>query len=300
MAAPSRTALRATQTLTLALALALAGAANAGSLEDARAQNAVRVLTDIQAIPESAIPDKLLDEARAIVVVPDSIKAGLVRRRAARTRPAVGEESRRQLVQPGIRHPHRRQHRLPGRRAVGGHRAGVPQRSRARVDRQRQVHPRRRCRRRRGPGRAQRVGGDRWRNEGRDLVVVAGARIVRWRGARRRGAVDRRRGRRGGVRPRHHAADDLRRPGVRNGRPTRWSISAIAWRKPARPHALRVAAPSRQRRRQQGSPGPRRRRQRLPCHRRPPRRRPRNPRRSNRCRTSRQPPNRCRRHRGKA
>jgi len=78
MAAPARTARRATQTLTLALALALAGAANAGSLEDARAQNAVRVLTDIQAIPESSIPDKLLDEARAIVVVPDSIKASLV------------------------------------------------------------------------------------------------------------------------------------------------------------------------------------------------------------------------------
>jgi lipid-binding SYLF domain-containing protein len=78
MAAPARTARRATQTLTLALGLALAGAANAGSREDARAQNAVRVLTDIQAIPESAIPDKLLDEARAIVVVPDSIKASLV------------------------------------------------------------------------------------------------------------------------------------------------------------------------------------------------------------------------------
>ena len=57
---------------------AFAGAATAGSTEDARAQNAVRVLTDIQAIPESAIPDKLLDEAHAIVVVPDTIKAGLV------------------------------------------------------------------------------------------------------------------------------------------------------------------------------------------------------------------------------
>jgi len=78
MAAPARTARRATQTLALALTLALAGAANAGSLEDARAPNAVRVLADIQAIPESAIPDKLLDEARAIVVVPDAIKAGLV------------------------------------------------------------------------------------------------------------------------------------------------------------------------------------------------------------------------------
>ena len=54
------------------------GSATAGDAEDARAQNAVRVLRDIQAIPESAIPDKLLDEARAIVVVPDTIKAGLV------------------------------------------------------------------------------------------------------------------------------------------------------------------------------------------------------------------------------
>ncbi len=63
----------------LALAgLAAAGNAFAGSEEDARARNAVRVLTDIQAIPESAIPDKLLDEAHAVVVVPDSIKAGLV------------------------------------------------------------------------------------------------------------------------------------------------------------------------------------------------------------------------------
>jgi lipid-binding SYLF domain-containing protein len=62
-----------------ALAVAFAAApALAGPDEDARAQNAVRVLTDIQAIPESGIPDKLLDEARAIVVVPDTIKAGLV------------------------------------------------------------------------------------------------------------------------------------------------------------------------------------------------------------------------------
>jgi lipid-binding SYLF domain-containing protein len=78
MAVPARTARRTTQTLALALMLALAGAASAGSVEDARAQNAIRVLTDIQAIPESAIPDKLFDEARAVVVVPDSKKIGLV------------------------------------------------------------------------------------------------------------------------------------------------------------------------------------------------------------------------------
>ncbi|MCI4567904.1 lipid-binding SYLF domain-containing protein [Lysobacter sp. CFH 32150] len=64
--------------LVLLLAGLFATTTMAGSQEDDRARNAVRVLTDFQAIPESAIPDKLLDEARAIVVVPDSIKAGLV------------------------------------------------------------------------------------------------------------------------------------------------------------------------------------------------------------------------------
>ena len=70
------------RTLSLALSSLLLAAslqpALAGEKEDARAREAVRVLTDIQAIPESAIPDKLLDEARAIVIVPDTIKAGLV------------------------------------------------------------------------------------------------------------------------------------------------------------------------------------------------------------------------------
>ncbi|WP_343225857.1 lipid-binding SYLF domain-containing protein [Noviluteimonas lactosilytica] len=68
--------------LTLALSAAMLAAslqsAVAGVREDERARNAVRVLTDIQAIPENAIPDKLLDEAKAIVIVPDTIKAGLV------------------------------------------------------------------------------------------------------------------------------------------------------------------------------------------------------------------------------
>ena len=64
--------------LSLFLAVALAaGTALAGNIEDGRAQNAVRVIDEIQAVPESAIPDKLLDEARAVVVIPDTIKAGL-------------------------------------------------------------------------------------------------------------------------------------------------------------------------------------------------------------------------------
>ena len=56
----------------------LSANAVAGPQEDQRARNAVRVLSEIQDIPEQAIPDKLLDEGRAIIVLPDTIKAGLV------------------------------------------------------------------------------------------------------------------------------------------------------------------------------------------------------------------------------
>ncbi|MEO6155119.1 MAG: lipid-binding SYLF domain-containing protein [Thermomonas sp.] len=63
--------------LTFALAgLLAATAAIAGAREDVRAEDAVRVIRQIQSIPESGIPDRLLDEARGIVVVPDTIKAG--------------------------------------------------------------------------------------------------------------------------------------------------------------------------------------------------------------------------------
>ena len=58
--------------------LLVAAPAMAGPEEDARARNAVRVLEEIQQIPEQSIPDKLLDEAKAVVVIPDMIKAGLV------------------------------------------------------------------------------------------------------------------------------------------------------------------------------------------------------------------------------
>ncbi|AKC86833.1 lipid-binding SYLF domain-containing protein [Pseudoxanthomonas suwonensis] len=64
--------------LSLAVLLPVAGHAVAAPTEDERARNAVRVLSEIQQIPEQSIPDKLLDEARAIVVIPDTIKAGLV------------------------------------------------------------------------------------------------------------------------------------------------------------------------------------------------------------------------------
>ncbi|MGO1542157.1 MAG: lipid-binding SYLF domain-containing protein [Luteimonas sp.] len=63
---------------TAALLFAFTATAVAGPSEDARARNALRVLGEIQEIPESAIPNKLLDEARAIVVIPDTVKAGLV------------------------------------------------------------------------------------------------------------------------------------------------------------------------------------------------------------------------------
>ncbi|MDQ3510886.1 MAG: lipid-binding SYLF domain-containing protein [Pseudomonadota bacterium] len=62
----------------LLLAFGATSSAWAGQVEEQRAQNAVRVLSEIQAIPESAIPVRLFDQARAIVVVPDTLKIGLV------------------------------------------------------------------------------------------------------------------------------------------------------------------------------------------------------------------------------
>lgn len=70
--------IRLTRLVVLAAALLAPALAVAGVNEEQRARDALRVLTEIQAIPESAIPDKLLDEARAIAVIPDTIKAGLV------------------------------------------------------------------------------------------------------------------------------------------------------------------------------------------------------------------------------
>ena len=64
--------------ISLSIGLGVATAATAGPTEDQRAVDALRVLTQIQQIPESGIPDKLLDEARGIVVVPDALKIGLV------------------------------------------------------------------------------------------------------------------------------------------------------------------------------------------------------------------------------
>ena len=62
----------------LALLLALPAVALAGVKEEARAQNASRVLGEIMRIPETAVPEKMFTDAYAIAVVPDVVKAGLL------------------------------------------------------------------------------------------------------------------------------------------------------------------------------------------------------------------------------
>lgn len=52
--------------------------ASAGPIEDQRALEASRVLTELLRIPDQSIPSKLLQEAQAIAVIPDVVKAGFV------------------------------------------------------------------------------------------------------------------------------------------------------------------------------------------------------------------------------
>lgn len=66
----------------LSLLLALSAAVPAMAADDPteaeRTQQALKVLRDIQAMPEQAIPDRLFDEAQGILVVPDTLKIGFV------------------------------------------------------------------------------------------------------------------------------------------------------------------------------------------------------------------------------
>lgn len=50
----------------------------AGPIEDQRAIDASRVLTELLRIPDQSIPSKLLQEAQALAVIPDVVKAGFV------------------------------------------------------------------------------------------------------------------------------------------------------------------------------------------------------------------------------
>ena len=63
------------------LALALLMPAMAARAEDpplVRVQNAVRVMHEIMQAPDKAVPRDLLQNARAIAVIPDMVKAGLI------------------------------------------------------------------------------------------------------------------------------------------------------------------------------------------------------------------------------
>lgn len=64
--------------LMLVLFATTALSARAGEEEDKRAENAVRVLKEVMQAPDKAIPRDLLQNAHAIAVIPDVIKAGLV------------------------------------------------------------------------------------------------------------------------------------------------------------------------------------------------------------------------------
>ena len=60
------------------LLLTVALPALAGQIEDKRANEASRVLGEILRIPEQSVPSSLLQEAQAIAVIPDVVKASFV------------------------------------------------------------------------------------------------------------------------------------------------------------------------------------------------------------------------------
>ena len=62
----------------LVLVVTIATPARAGEEEQQRAENAVRVLKEVMQAPDKAIPRDLLQNAHAIAVIPDVIKAGFV------------------------------------------------------------------------------------------------------------------------------------------------------------------------------------------------------------------------------
>lgn len=69
------------QTLALSLCFLVllpTGNARAGEQENARANNAVRVLKEIMMAPDKRLPADLMHDAHAIAVIPDVIKAGFV------------------------------------------------------------------------------------------------------------------------------------------------------------------------------------------------------------------------------
>lgn len=69
---------RAVVTMLLVLFASAALSAHAGEGEQKRAENAVRVLKEVMQAPDKAIPRDLLENAHAIAVIPDVIKAGFV------------------------------------------------------------------------------------------------------------------------------------------------------------------------------------------------------------------------------
>lgn len=67
-----------TRSLVLLSALLLALPALAAPAPERRAENAVRVLDEIMRSPDRGIPRRMLQDAYAIAVIPDVVKAGLV------------------------------------------------------------------------------------------------------------------------------------------------------------------------------------------------------------------------------
>ncbi len=143
----------ATLLSTAVLGAALVNFANAGAREEGRLLTATEVLEEVQAMPDSQIPDALLSRAYGIAVIPDVTKvAFFFGGRHGNGVLVVRDKLNLPMEQSNLRFPHGRELGIAGRSAILRHHSGIHDQDRHRGH----------CRRQADSGRG-RVRGDRTR-----------------------------------------------------------------------------------------------------------------------------------------
>jgi lipid-binding SYLF domain-containing protein len=91
---------------------------HAQAREEGQLLMATQILEELSATPDTFIPDRLLDRAYAIAVIPDVTKVAFIAGGRRGSGAMVVRDKSWSFLKPGVRRPHGRQLRLAGGRAV--------------------------------------------------------------------------------------------------------------------------------------------------------------------------------------